>query len=434
MQEDYNINNDVCQEETPEKEVKEKFEPKKTLSQLLYKSYKRLGEKSKADNVKRCGSFLEFAKTFGDDSEGVPARVPVGVSPDAGTSKIFKLYDANFCRDRLCPMCSWRRSLKIFNQVSQIMNVIEGKYRFIFLTLTVRNCSGSDLPKVISRMQESWRLGLRRDKRFKKAVKGYFKALEVTHNLQKYLCKYIKDEKGNKKKITLVDENGHLIPNSSYDTYHPHFHCILAVDESYFNKRCPDYIKQSEWLEMWRNAYGDQTITQVDVRTCKPKNSKDIADSEHAIEILNSVAESYKTKSISSAVAEVAKYTVKSSSYLGWFDSDNNLHTYPNSIVDSSVSVLSGSLARRRLCDFGGVFKTAREQLQLDDCENGDLIHLSGELRSDVALMIYRYQWSAGAYKLIKVEERVPTSNLLIECDELDCELNIDPVTGEILS
>lgn len=434
MQEDYNTNNEVCQEETPEKEVKEKFEPKKTLSQLLYKSYKRIGNKSKADNVKRCGSFLEFAKTLGNDSEGVPAGDPLGVSPDAGTSKAFKLYDANFCRDRLCPMCSWRRSLKIFNQVSQIMNVIEGKYRFIFLTLTVRNCSGSDLPQVITRMQTAWSKGIRYNKRFKKAVKGYFKALEVTHNLQKYLCKYIKDEKGNKKTIKLVDENGHLIPNSSYDTYHPHFHCILAVDESYFDKRYPDYIKQSEWLDMWRNAYGDQTITQVDVRTCKPKNSKDVADATHAIEILDNTANAYKTKSISSAVAEAAKYTVKASSYLGWFDKDNNLHTYPNKIIDSSVSVLSGSLARRRLCDFGGVFKTVREQLQLDDCENGDLIHVSGEIRSDVALMIYRYQWSAGAYKLIKVEERAPVPDLLIEPDESDFELIIDPVTGEVLS
>lgn len=434
MQEDYIIEKEICQEETPDKEIKEKFEPKKTLSHLLYKSYKRLGEKSRADNVKRCGSFLEFAKTLGNDSVGVPAGNPVGVSPDTGTSKAFKLYDANFCRDRLCPMCSWRRSLKIFNQVSQIMNVIEGKYRFIFLTLTVRNCSGSDLPKVITRMQTAWSKGIRYNKRFKKAVKGYFKALEVTHNLQKYLCKYIKDEKGNKKAVKLVDENGHLIPNLSYDTYHPHFHCILAVDESYFNKRFPDYIKQSEWLEMWRNAYGDRTITQVDVRTCKPKNSKDITDATHAIEILDNVANSYKTKSISSAVAEVAKYTVKSSSYLGWFDNDNNLHTYPNSVVDSSVSVLSSSLARRRLCDFGGVFKEAREQLQLDDCENGDLIHVSGKLRSDVALMIYRYRWSAGAYKLLKIEKCVPNSELFIESDEFECTLNIDPVTGEVLS
>ena len=40
-------------------------------------------------------------------------------------------------------MCSWRRSLKIFSQVSNIMNYFEDSFecKYIFLTLTVKNVS-----------------------------------------------------------------------------------------------------------------------------------------------------------------------------------------------------------------------------------------------------------------------------------------------------
>lgn len=36
-----------------------------------------------------------------------------------------------------------------------------------------------------------------------------------------------------------------------YGTYHPHFHILLAVPTNYFSK---NYIKQSEWTDMWQRA------------------------------------------------------------------------------------------------------------------------------------------------------------------------------------
>ena len=32
---------------------------------------------------------------------------------------------------------------------------------------------------------------------------------------------------------------------------HPHYHALLLVKPSYFTK---NYIKQSEWVEMWQKA------------------------------------------------------------------------------------------------------------------------------------------------------------------------------------
>lgn len=51
-----------------------------------------------------------------------------------------RLYQAYFCKNKLCPMCNWRRSMKYSYQTSQIVDEAikeQPKGRFLFLTLTV---------------------------------------------------------------------------------------------------------------------------------------------------------------------------------------------------------------------------------------------------------------------------------------------------------
>ena len=321
-------------------EVSQKFTPKKQASELLSASYNRLGYESKAERVSSCGTFLEFALQQSSDT--------------------WHLRKANFCRDRLCPMCSWRRSYKIYAQISQIMNVIEKDYAFLFLTLTVPNCSAVTLSDTIDRLQLGWRKLIHDNKRFKSSVRGFFRVLEITRNKDRF--------------------------SPFYNTYHPHFHVILAVDKGYFKSR--DYINHSEWLELWRKAMRDPSITQVDIRRCRNKN--ELSEGEQF------------SKSLSSAVAEVAKYSVKSADYLGKFDKRGFLLSpYSKDDIDSFVTVFSSALYGRRLTAFGGVFDDVSKSLQLDDIENGDLVHLDElELRSDVACLIRRFGWSSGAYKM----------------------------------
>lgn len=332
----YNILVPVCTDETINNisnEIEKKFLPKKQQTIELSKSYERLGYISKSIRVKDCGTFLEFI----------------------GGENNHTLHNANFCRDRLCPLCSWRRSYKIFGQVSKIMNVIQNDYEFIFLTLTVPNVTALELPLKVEQMQKAFTTMIHDNKRFKGSVCGYFKALEVTHNKNKY--------------------------SKSFDTYHPHYHLILAVDKRYYKSK--DYIKQAEWLGMWRKYMKDESITQVDVRRCTNKDKSECEKSE---------------KALSSAVAEVAKYATKSSDYIiPWSDA----------LTDSSVNALLSSLSGRRLCSFGGIFDKTRKLLKLEDIENGDLIHLDDTVRSDVALQIFRYSWSCGAYKLVAVEKKL---------------------------
>lgn len=306
-------------------ELEQKFQPKKLSSQILAQSFSRLGKsKKKIARVLDCGSFLEFRH-----AETVPGA---GLFEKQG-----ELHNANFCRERLCPMCSWRRSYKIFAQCSQIMDLIVNDYEFIFCTFTIPSVAASGLSEAIDKLMKGFST-LMKKTRLKKAVCGFYRALEVTRN--------------------------NNFGSKSYGLYHPHFHCVFAVRKSYFTSR--DYISQPEFLQMWRDSFGDQSITQVDVRRTFGHD-------------------------ISSAVAEVAKYTVKSSDYL--FE-DNPV------LTDEIVSTLSSALAGRRLVSFGGCFRKAWQQLNLDDPEDGDLVNLNGKINFHLLYLITRFGWSAGCYKL----------------------------------
>lgn len=404
---DYIRKFDVCQDtETVQSELKDKFEPKKKQSELLSDSYDRLGFSGKAERVGDCGSWLEFIpKEDIEQSATEPQRATrhphscgAGARGSAPARPSWKLHRANFCRDRLCPMCAWRRSYKIFGQVSKIMNYLGSDYRYIFLTLTVPNCKPQELDKKIDTMMTAWKKFLKR-KRIDTAVKGFFRALEVTRNNDYY--KIVRTGKGKKsRKFTVIGEDGKPVLNPLYNTYHPHFHVVVAVSPHYFKD--DSYITQSEWLAFWQQSMKDFTITQVDVRVFKSKYA-DNADNGNSV------------RALSSAVAESAKYAVKSADYI--FEGKQKE-------MDSVVAVLAGALAHRRLTAFGGVFLEAWKALGLDDPEDGDLIHVDDVDRADVSEMIIKFTWSCGAYKLVKVDKYKVLGDSML----------IDPDTGEVMN
>lgn len=174
-----------------------------------------------------------------------------------------KLYKGSFCKNRFCPMCSWRMACKDSLKISILMEHLkkEEDKEFIFLTLTAPNVEGDKLEKGIRKYNKSFEKLMQR-KEVKNIVKGYIRKLEVTYNSD--------------------------ISSKSYNTYHPHFHVVIAVDRSYFTSR--NYINRDRWLELWQEATGDISITQVDVRKSKSNNLKE--------------------------VYELAKYSAKDSDYL----------------------------------------------------------------------------------------------------------------------
>ena len=312
-------------------ELTEKFNGKYLQNGLLAESYNRLGYDKRAINVQLCGTELDF---FIPNDPNVPQ----------------KLYRANFCKDRLCPMCSWRRSKKIFGQISKIMDKLEPDYQFVFVTLTIRNCSSEDLPRAVKEILDAFKLfWLYKD--VKQGFKGFFRALEITRN---------------EHRIRSIE-------------WHPHLHVIFAVKPSYFTSRY--YICHNKLMNLWRKAAHMSYDPNVRIEKITPK-----ADTHKPGE-----------STLKGAVCEVAKYSVKSKDYLEGDPDD----------VDSGVLTLMNSISARRLCGLGGVFRTAARELKLDDMTEGDLVNTDNEkIRTDLGGMIAHYSWRIGwGYERTSLEE-----------------------------
>lgn len=244
-----------------------------------------------------------------------------------------RLVSASFCRLRLCPMCVWRRSLKVFNQVFKIMQTLENDYCFIFLTFTTRNCLPDELKKAVDDFMYGWKL-FSKQKIFKTVIKGYYRAFELTHNIKN-------------------------------NTYHPHFHCVFAVNKSYFTDKT--YISSEQWRELWQNCMKLDYDPWVYVKKCYGDLSR--------------------------SVAEVAKYSVSEDDYIIPKNKKLSLET---------VKLLDKSLNKRRFVSLGGVFKFVHKKLNLDDAESGDLSDI-GSLKLELPdASLEDYFWHIGYRQYFK--------------------------------
>src|SRR5690625_4306439 len=140
--------------------------------------------------------------------------------------------------------------------------------------------------------------------------------------------------------------------NKTDNSYNQHMHVLLAVESTYF-KNTENYISQKQWTSFWKRAMKLDYDPIVDVRAIKPKN---------------------KHKSdIKSAIDETAKYPVKHTDFMT-DDEKRNLQI---------VSDLEEGLYRKRLISYGGLLKEIHKELNLDDAEDGDLIHVDDEEKAD---------------------------------------------------
>ena len=294
---------------------------KKQRSTLMAKHYEMVEDlKKKSERMFDCGNYLVFKKKDGR----------------------LKLYQAYFCKARLCPMCNWRLSLKIAFQNKKIIQTVNEreKVKWIFLTLTVKNVEGHELKNTMDQMTKAWN-NFSRYAKFKKSVKGYFRAMEVTRN-RKYKSK-------------------------SYGTYHPHFHVLMAVPNSFFQGKY--YIKQSEWADMWQKAMKLDYTPIVHVERVKAKQ-----DSTNFVEVEKEVQKAIAEEK---AIFEVSKYPVKDSDIIkGDKVTPANIET---------VVHLDKALAYKRLISYGGILKEIHKELNLSDSEDGDLIHIDDDESDEIA-------------------------------------------------
>lgn len=247
---------------------------------------------------------------------------------------LLKLKKSQFCRVRMCPICQWRRSLKMYGQLRTVIEALkkereeEGKepYKYILITLTVRNVPAESLPNELNHICDAWH-NLCHEKKYKTAIKGSMRSIEITYN-------------------------------KSTNTYHPHIHALLCVLPSYFKSRT--YISHQEWVDMWIKAAKINYYPQVDVRKA--------ADEEGAI-------------------AEAAKYATKPGDYLNASDVDE---------MAATVATLHYSCRKRRFATWAGNMRKTHQKLHLDDSENGDLIHISDNIDEKKGNPVFRWDWYAG--------------------------------------
>jgi len=159
--------------------------------------------------------------------------------PDPETGELhLKLRSAHFCRVRHCPVCQWRRSLMWQARFLKALPAIEAEHpsaRWVFLTLTVRNCPVTDLRRTIQDMNQAWQRLIKR-REFDSNTLGWIRTTEVTRG---------KD-----------------------DLAHPHFHVLMMVRPSYFTH---NYITQRRWTELWQECARLDYTPIVHVKAVKPK-------------------------------------------------------------------------------------------------------------------------------------------------------------------
>jgi plasmid rolling circle replication initiator protein Rep len=186
--------------------------------QAVYAGSPSFHHQQYAERVGYCGQVLEFARD--------PPK------HDAGQKITLKKMHS--CHVRLCPMCQWRRARRYQAIVYQGLPRLMADYpesRFLFLTLTIRNCRVDRLRVTLTVMAQAWQ---RLTQLQVWPAIGWVRGVEITR--------------------------------SRDSSAHPHYHCLLMVTPSYFRG---DYLKHREWAELWQHCLRVEYRPVVDVRVVK---------------------------------------------------------------------------------------------------------------------------------------------------------------------
>lgn len=315
-----------------EKTVLDKCTDKKLKNPRFSNFIEPLISKGMIELIKDCGSFLEFLGDFEMENK--------------------KLHKGSFCKNRFCPMCSWRMACKDSLEITILMEHLrkEENKEFIFLTLTAPNVQGDKLDEEIKKYNKAFKKLVER-KEIKNIIKGYIRKLEVTYNSDK--------------------------SSESYNTYHPHFHVVIAVNKSYFTDT-KQYINRDRWLELWKEATGDYSITQVDIRKAK----------------INDLG----------AIYELAKYSAKDSDYL---------------ISRPVFEIFYKALKGKQTLTFNGLFKDAHKMYKL-----GELDMYKKQDKIEYVYKLY-YNWHKNEYENTRIIELTEEEKKAINKKLMD-EIEID--------
>ena len=287
--------------------------------------------KSYAGRIGECGSWLKFWQT----------------------DSAIKLIDARFCKVSYCPMCQFRRSLKWRAKFLAELPAIQETYpthKWVFLTLTVRNCEMSELRSQIQAMGKAFS---RMTKLASYPLVGAIKSLEVTRVWDWY------DKAGNfigrHGTTWFYRSNDPDKPNWTVkptNEVHPHFHVLGLVPASYFTGR--GYIKQEQWAEMWKQSLRVDYDPIIHIQAVKSKKGKAPISSPEEVETDDS--------GMIKGICETLKYTIKENDLVGRFCDDEDANS-------NWLKAITQELHKLRKVDYGGVLKAFGKEVEasMDD-------------------------------------------------------------------
>lgn len=344
-----------------------------------------------AHELRRCGNVLKFGR-------------------EKATGRL-RLLNGYFCQKRLCALCSYRRSLKNFSQISQIIEQPEFKgMQWVFITLTMPNVKAEELHDAIIRMHSAMnKMTSTKTSAFCRAFRGWFRCTEITYNKES-------------------------------DTYHPHIHILACCDSDYFSKNNKHYFDNTDghcelnklWGKFLNKAehkvidklvkIGDKSehlaltkksekFTPIDWNSINKELNRNVEKGHEKYapfcQIQSIQTKDHKKYVVSpDRIAEVSKYTVKPVEYI---DNPKVLETY--------TKALTGT----RCTAFGGLMLKVHKRLAMSDAEDDvfddNVETLRDKIMNDPEWSIYLLRWNAGA-KVYDIEARRDSRGNIATVDE----------------
>ena len=222
----------------------------------------KLWDKHKLEAIKLAALYLdsEFFIKYGERTRNCVQSLLFAFQANDQGETFLRLHAASFCRVRHCPVCQWRRSLMWRSRFLQGLEQLLLDYpssKFIFLTLTVKNCEINQLKATLNQMNSAWKRLIQRKSW---PAEGFVRSTEITR--------------------------------SKIGEAHPHFHCLFQVPASYFSG---GYISQVEWTNLWKSCLKVEYTPVVNVKRVKTTGS------------------ALPPENLKKAVCETLKYSVKES-------------------------------------------------------------------------------------------------------------------------
>ncbi|HBL11646.1 MAG TPA: hypothetical protein DD379_09600 [Cyanobacteria bacterium UBA11162] len=186
--------------------------------------------------------FKRYAERIINCAPNIRFRVQPGeISPGVLLAHI---ENVRWCRVRQCPLCQYAKvckwRAKFFQGLTRLSREYPN-YRWLFLTLTIKNCSIDTLKVNIRQMSSSWYRLL--NHRSLEMIVGYVRSLEITR--------------------------------SDCGEAHPHYHVLLLMPSEYFSE---GFLKTEDWVRLWRKSARLDYQPIVHVKAVKSGYSQSFLD------------------------------------------------------------------------------------------------------------------------------------------------------------